>query len=505
MKTEAEEAIAAIQKLVVPQGKRAGHLIVLADYQRQFIEGALAPDTSVGVLSIGRGNGKTALAAALATTHLLGCWDAQPQREIVIAARTADQAGIAFKFSQSFMDHLPAELEPAKVTVRKHPHFMIAIEAPDGPHVLKCVSSDGKSQLGGSPTLCILDERAAWRAGRGEDAEAALLTGLGKRSGRAVIISTSAPDDANSFSQWCDRPPSGCYVQEHRPKPGLDADDEASLMVANPGAAAGIGATPDWLVRQAQQAIERGGSALASFRNLIRNERVATDGRDMLLSLDAWLQCEVDELPAREGKVIIGLDLGGSTSMTASAFFWPATGRLEVLGWFPSHPSLADRGERDHVGSRYMDMQREGSLRTLGHKTVPLDHWMAETMEHVGECDVECILADRFKRAELSEAMQAQGINCRVSWRGQGWRDGSEDARRFQRMVYGHKIKVAVSLLMRSALSDCVTVHDEAGNIKLSKARSTSRIDPVSAAVQAVSEGSRLAARPTSHREPLWA
>ena len=32
--------------------------------------------------------------------------------------------------------------------------------------------------------------------------ENAILSGLGKRDGRALIISTSAPDDANTFSRW---------------------------------------------------------------------------------------------------------------------------------------------------------------------------------------------------------------------------------------------------------------------------------------------------------------
>jgi hypothetical protein len=49
-------------------------------------------------------------------------------------------------------------------------------------------------------------------------------------------------------------------------------------------------------------------------------------------------------LPPRAGAVVIGVDLGGSASMTAAAFYWPETGRLECLGWFPSKPSLLHRG-----------------------------------------------------------------------------------------------------------------------------------------------------------------
>lgn len=74
---------------------------------------------SVAALSVGRGNGKTALAAGLAVTHLLGEWGAQPQREVTLAARTRDQAAVGFNFSRSYVEARP-DLA-GRVTVRKSP------------------------------------------------------------------------------------------------------------------------------------------------------------------------------------------------------------------------------------------------------------------------------------------------------------------------------------------------------------------------------------------------
>lgn len=504
--TEADDAIKAIERLQVPQGRLAGEPIRLADYQQRFIRGALAEGVTVACWSIGRGNAKTATSAALAVTHLLGHWGRQAQREVVIAARTKDQAAVAFRFAQSFIENLPDDLVTFDDTsVREHPHFSMRLKAEDGPHELRAISADGKSALGGSATLVICDERAAWRPGRGEEMEAALLTSLGKRDGRMLIISTSAPDDANSFSQWCDRPPTGCYVQEHRPEPGLPADDYDSLMLANPGAVEGIGSKPEWLLQQAQQATERGGAALASFRNLHRNERVAAEGRDVLVHVDDWLRCEVAELPPRQGSVIIGLDLGGAASMTASAFFWPETNRLEVLGWFPTVPDLTSRGQNDHVGDRYAEMWRRGELFTIGGQTVAVRDWIAATLAQV-DTPINCIVADRFKQAEVGEALTAEGVTSPVVWRGMGWRDGGEDTRRFQRAVGERALAVSESLLMRSALADCVVAMDEAGNGKITRARSSGRIDPVAATVLAVAEASRQSSRTTvKSRTPVWA
>ena len=158
--------------------------------------------------------------------------------------------------------------------------------------------------------------------------------------------------------------------------PGLPADDLDSIMLANPGAIAGIGASIEWLTAQARRAIARGGSALTSYRLYNRNERVCGETRDMLLTVDEWLSCEAGDPPPRSGPVVVGIDLGGSASMSAVAFYWPETGRLETHGTFPSRPSLLDRGQADGVGERYVEMDRRGELSTLGDQTVPVAAWL---------------------------------------------------------------------------------------------------------------------------------
>ena len=171
---------------------------------------------------------------------------------------------------------------------------------------------------------------------------------------------------------WLDEDTPGVYRQEHRPSPGLPADDLESLKEANPGAVAGIGSSLEWLQGQARRAIARGGSTLTSFRLYNRNERISGETRDMLLTVDEWQACEVAEVPPREGEVIVGIDLGGSSSMSAASFYWPHTGRLEALATFPCNPGLADRGASDGVSGRYTEMHERGELSTLGDKTVPV-------------------------------------------------------------------------------------------------------------------------------------
>ncbi len=489
------KAIKFLESLKIPEGPKAGQALKLAPFQKQFIRGAMEKGINIACLSIGRGNAKTALSSGLALGDLLGEWDSQPRREIIIAARTRDQGRIAFNFVVGFLDSLSDEIRE-QITVRKSPRLEIEFDGDGGGHIIRVIAADGKSALGTAPTLVIMDERGHWMIEQGDALEAALISGLHKRGGRALIISTSAPDDTHPFSRWLDEPQDGVYIQEHRPSSGLPADDLESLEQANPGAKCGIGADLKTLEREAKRAIARGGSALTSFRLYNRNERVSDANRDVVLTVDEWLACEASNLPPRQGQVVIGVDLGGSASMSAAAFYWPETGRLECVGTFPSNPGLLDRGQRDGVGDRYVEMNRRGELGTLGDQTVPIAAWLSHTMNHVEGQTVAAIIADRFKQAELGEAIQAAGIRSPVIWRGTGWRDGNEDVERFQRAAYDGQVISTPSLLLRSAFADAVVLRDPANNAKLAKGRSRGRIDPVQASVIAVAEGARIMARP---------
>lgn len=502
----AETAISYLETLKIPEGPKAGEPLRLAEFQRSFVRGALDPANMVACLSIGRGNSKTATAAGMALGALVGVWDNQPKREILFAARNRDQAKTAFNFLVGFIEGLP-EGEQELFTIRRGSRLEVEYEG-NGGGLARCIAADGRSILGGAPTLAILDERAAWERDKGDLLENAILSGLGKRNGKALIISTSAPDDANTFSKWLDEPPPGTFVQEHRPPFGLPADDLESLLIANPGAKEGIGANAEWLLAQARRAIARGGSALSSFRNLNRNERVSTEDRSVLVTVDEWMTAEVkpDDLPARSGPCILGVDLGGSRSMSAAAFYWPETGRLEAVGTFPATPSLADRGASDGVSGRYVEMKDRGELTVIGENTVPPGPWLVEVAKLIEGETIACIVGDRFRHAEFTEAMQKANLQ-RVPfiWRGFGWKDGSEDIERFRRALFDGQVKTLPSLLLRSAMADAITLVDPAQNHKLAKARSLGRIDAAAAAVLAVAEGARRVARPVRPaRVAVW-
>jgi len=481
--------------LTVPTGRLAGKPIKLAPYQNRFIDGAWSDGVNVAVLSVGRGNGKSSLSAMLCVGELVGAWSDAAEREVIIAARTQEQAKIAWGYAVSFIATLPADTRE-RITIRRQPRFEIEYRDENGPHLIRAISADGKSALGSSPTLAVLDERGHWPLAQGDELEAALLTGLAKRDGKALIISTSAPNDMHPFSIWLDRDAPGVYRQEHRPTPNLPVDEIESLLVANPGSKHGIGPTMVRLREDAALALARGGSALSRFRLLSRNERVSEDNRDALLDLNEWLGCETDELPPRQGQVVIGLDLGETASMSAAAYLWPETGRLEAWAAFGTVPTLEARGQVDAVGDLYSQMHKRGELALMGQKTVPPGAWLKRVLAHVEGEAIAAIVADRFKQSQISDALVELGNRSPVVWRGMGFKDGSEDVERFRRWVFDGKLHVSESYLLRHAIGEAAVFIDPAGNSKIVKGRSMGRIDAACAAVLAVAEGSRIMGRP---------
>lgn len=204
-KTTAEKAIGFLTTLKIPEGPKAGQPLTLAPFQEHFVNGALDDAINVAALSIGRGNAKTALSSGIALGALLGIWDDQPRREILLAARSRDQAAIAWNFVAGFAEALSEDVR-GKLVFRRAPRLEIEYRTENGPHLLRAISADGKTALGTAPTLVLMDERGHWPLDRGDDLEHALLSGLGKRGGKGLIISTSASTDTHPFSVWLDNP-----------------------------------------------------------------------------------------------------------------------------------------------------------------------------------------------------------------------------------------------------------------------------------------------------------
>src|SRR3546814_5078997 len=87
---------------------------------------------------------------------------------------TRDQAAIAWQFAAGFARSLPEE-EQSQLIFRRSPRLEIEYEGDGGGHVIRAIAADGKSALGGSPTLALMDERGHWPLDQGDALAHALL------------------------------------------------------------------------------------------------------------------------------------------------------------------------------------------------------------------------------------------------------------------------------------------------------------------------------------------
>jgi len=239
--SRAGRVIAFIESLSITAGRHAGRSFVLRQWQRDIIEEIYATDDDdarpvrTAVLSLGRKNGKTALAAALALCHLAGP-EAELRGEVYSAANDRFQAAKIFNEMVAMIERHPI-LQP-RINVTR---FTKQLEDFETGSIYAALSADAKTKLGLSPSFVIYDELGQAEA---RDLYDALDTAMGAReSPLLMVISTQAPTDTAPLSGLIDY---GLKVQAgaiddptfklffYAAPPEADPWDEASWRLANP-------------------------------------------------------------------------------------------------------------------------------------------------------------------------------------------------------------------------------------------------------------------------------
>ena len=232
-----------------------------------------------------------------------------------------------------------------------------------------------------------------------------MKTSISARGGRyiALTIHGDGPFVPDMLSR---KGSQGLAVHHYAAKEGCELDDPRAWQAANPSL--GTIKQRSYMVARARAAIAVS-SDEPDFRAFDLN-LPSTPGANPLCGIAHWKACEVEaveDLPPREGKLWIGLDLGGHASMTAAALWWPETTRLEVIGAFPSKPmSLYHRGLRDGVGVLYEQMQEEGSVRVFDGNVTPVLPMLKWVEDMAAGQAVEYLCADRYRQKELVEALE---------------------------------------------------------------------------------------------------
>ena len=478
------------------------HLVDLRPFQRSFIRAATAPGIDTAALSLPRGNGKSALAGHL-LTRILTPTDAlfRPGTESVLCAASIEQARIVFRFARE-------TLEPRGGYRFLDSHNRIGITHKATNTRLRVIGSNGKTAMGlvGCP-WAVCDEPGAWEANGGALLHDAIETAKGKPGSplRAVYIGTLAPALSGWWHDMIDDGTHGStYVQALRgrgPKDDEDADWWAKwpeIRRCNPLTA--ISADFRRKLLQERNAARADTRLKARFLSY-RLNYPAGDESTVLLTVDDWARVVARPVPDREGRPIVGVDLGGGRAWSAATALW-RNGRCEALAVAPGIPDLAAQEKRDRVpAGTYRSLAAAGTLTVAAGLRVqpPAELWRA-IRGTWGRPDV--IFCDRFRLAELQDAASGTMIMPRIA----RWSEASEDIRATRKAAADGPLAVSPESrpLLAASLAVAMVATDDAGNVRMKKRGSNnqSRDDVAAALVLAAGALSR-APRPRRRRSAI--
>lgn len=474
------EAIEWIERLCrVPKGPAVGQPVRLLEFQREILRGIFdnPAGTRTAIISYGRQNGKTTLAAYLLLLFLCGkC--AQRNGLLVSTALTRDQAAILF--------------DAAAKCVRLSPELAAAVQIQEYHKVLKCpdlgttyraLSADAPTQLGLSPYFMVHDELGAVR-GPFSSLYDTVESGSGVQvNPLSIIISTQARSDTDLLSVLIDDAASGTDPKVKlflwtAPKE-LDPFSDAAIRAANPAF--------DHFQNQAEQRdkakkAKRLPSSEGAFRNLILNQRV--DAVSPFISRAVWEEngAEPTEL---EGEVYGGLDLASVNDLCALVLLKP-DGSVHPFCWLPEE-GLEEKSRHDKVD--YVTLAKQGHLLTTPGAAVSYDYVAAFLRDLFNRCDVRSIAFDRALMRFLKPCLVRAGFTedelTRFIEVGQGFFGMGPNVRELESWLLQRLLRHGNHPVLTMCAANVVVVTDDANNRKFTKRRSSGRIDALVALAMA--------------------
>lgn len=479
----AEEIIAFIERyLVVPDGEHVGKPIVLRPWQREIIAGIYDGLTRRAIVSFARKNGKSALIAMLVLAHVIGP-QARRNTHIYSAAQSRDQASIVFGLAAKMvrMSAVLNDLVDVKDSAKE-------LFCPKTGVRYKALSADATTAYGLSPVLAIHDELGQVRGPRQELYEA-LESAMGAHERPlSITISTQAPNDADLLSTLID---DARKSNDPRMKLFLYAADPAddpwsreTWARANP-ALADFRSLRD--MQELSDIAQRLPAHEAAFRNLNLNQRIAAE--EHFLSADVWQSNsgDVDLTLFDNEPVYVGVDLSSTSDLTAIvAVAADVDGRWHIRAWFfiPGE-GLAERARHDRVPYNLWADQ-DLIIPTPG-KSVDYD-WVAGVIVPILQrMDVRSIAYDRYQFEHLKQAFARREYEPEfLSEAGQGYKTMTPALRTLETMALDAKLRHGGHPILTWNASNARAQPGPAGERKLTKAKSTGRIDGIVALTMAL-------------------
>ena len=494
------------------KGVLAGEPIDFAPIQRFIfgnVYGWVHQDTGLrrfrrAYWQVARKNAKSQSLAIVGDYELMAL--GEPMSEVYIGATKTLQAKIIYNEVVAMLKRCPLLKD------KWHESYGV-IRHPKSDSILRALSKDdGKTGDGLNPQCGLIDE---YHAHPTDEILEVINTGMVARRQPLLFIITTA---GTNFGGPCYRveyplvekilDPSldfdvadyFCMVNElDRDQEGNlidDVKDEECWVKANP-----IAATyPEGLANirsklaSALESPEKMESFLTKNMDLWVNQSAMS-----YIDMAKWKERgAITELPVDPYgyDVYVGVDLSRRIDLTAAALVMPLDddGTTKYLvrahGFIPEE-TIAAHEKTDKIP--YRAWARAGYLTITPGDVVDyrfISTWIQEQVDTLG-VNLREVCYDPYNATHFAQELDAQGIMT-VEVR-QGMRTLSEPTKAFREEAYRDNILHEANPLLDWAISNAVTKRDHNENIMLDKEKSTNRIDPIAAVINAFSRAHVMA------------
>lgn len=469
----------------IPEGKFVGQPVKLRSWQKKEIRKIYdnPARTRLAILSFGRKNAKTTLAAFLLLLHLAGP-EAVHNSQLVSTATSRDQAALLFDLASKMVRMSPDLTD--YVGIRDHQKNLYCKELGT---VYRALSAEAHTNLGSSPVFAVHDELGQVKGPRSPLYEA-VETGMGAHdSPLSLVISTQASTDADLLSILIDDAVAGhdprVTISLYAAPKNAPPFTVATLKLANPAYGDFLNAEE---VKKSAQDAKRMPSREPAYRNLILNQRV--EAKSVFISQTVWE--ENGGPPAEDfgkARVYGGLDLSASNDLTSLELTAEINGKWHVHStfWLPND-NLRDKSKQDRVP---YDMWRDqGFLQTTPGATIEYQYIAYELRRVFDRYNVGRIGFDRWNWKFLRPWLVDAGFR---EWElekfvefGQGYMSMSPALREFEAILLSGRMRHGNHPVLSMCAANAVVQSDPAGNRKLAKDKSVGRIDGMVALSMAV-------------------
>jgi phage terminase large subunit-like protein len=479
--TRGEKVCAFIERFcIVPEGKSVGQSIKLMSFQRDFILAIYdnPQGTSRAYLSVARKNGKSALIAGILLAHIVGP-EARQNSQIISGARSRDQASLVFRLAEKMVRLSPKLSSLVKIIPSQKSLIGLALNVE-----YKAISAEAGTAHGLSPVLVILDEVGQVRGQQDAFIEA-IETAQGAHDDPLLIaISTQAATDGDLFSIWLDdaKNAKDKRIVSHVYTAPEDCEvmDREAWKAANP--AMGVFRSLTDIEDFAKQAA-RLPAKENSFRWLYLNQRI--EASSPFLNRSEW-EANNDEPEIEPGDICYaGLDLSASRDLTAFVLVFPKGDGFHVVPQFflPSD-GIRDKAKLDKVP---YDTWADQGFLTLIDGPVIIPAVVAQAVADAAETyNIQNLAYDRWRINDFKRELESIGANIPMAPFGQGFKDMAPAIDKLERLVAERKLRHGGHPIMNMCAAGAVAERDPAGNRKLNKAKSSSRIDGMVALAMAL-------------------